>query len=188
MDQGHDDIAGGGGVGALDDHEVAVEDAGVDHRVAGDLEHEVFARAQDAFRHRHPVAFLLDGLDGRAGGDLAEDRQIAAVIRRGWLGGTAVHQLRLERRAALGRGRRGCLLRKFDHLQRPGAVGQAAQEAAFFQGGYQPVDAGLGRQVQGLLHLIEGRRNSALLDPLMDEHQQFVLLAGQHGKPRGTKR
>src|SRR5689334_18208307 len=80
------------------------EDAGVDHRVPGDLQDEVLAGAQDAFRHRHAVAFLLDRLDGRAGGDLAEDGELAAVVGGGRLGWAAVDELGLERSPALGRG------------------------------------------------------------------------------------
>jgi hypothetical protein len=60
-------------------------------------------------------------------------------------------------------------------------VGQAAQEAALLQGGDQAVDAGLGGQVQRVLHLVEGGGDARLLQPLVDEHEQFVLLAREHG-------
>jgi hypothetical protein len=59
-------------------------------------------------------------------------------------------------------------------------VRQTADEAALLQRRDQPVDARLGRQVQRLLHLVEGGRHAGLLDPFMDEHQEFVLLAGEH--------
>jgi hypothetical protein len=44
------------------------------------------------------------------------------------------------------------------------------------------VNAGLGGQIQRVLHLVKGRGNASFLDALMDEHQQFVLFAGQHGQ------
>jgi hypothetical protein len=43
------------------------------------------------------------------------------------------------------------------------------------------VDAGLGAKVEGILHLVERGRDARFLHPLVDEHQQFVLLARQHG-------
>ena len=62
--------------------------------------------------------------------------------------------------------------------KRPRAVGQAAQEAALLQPGDQAVDAGLRLQAQRLLHLVEGGRHARLVEALVDEQQQFVLLAG----------
>ena len=105
----------------------------------------MLAGAQDTFRHRHPVTFLLDRRDGRAGSDLAKDRQLAAVVGGGGNQCRAVDQLGLEGRAAFGRRGGGGLLRKFDHFQRAGPVGQASKEAAFLQSRDQTVDAGLGR-------------------------------------------
>jgi hypothetical protein len=55
---------------------------------------------------------------------------------------------------------------------------QAAQEAALLQAGDQPVDARLRLQVQRLLHLVERRRHTIVVEALVDEHEQFVLLAG----------
>jgi hypothetical protein len=76
----------------------------------------------------------------------------------------------------------GHVLRQFHHLQSAGALLQPLDEAALFQRCDQPVDAGLGFQVQRILHLVEGGRNARLPDALMDEHEQFVLLLGQHLK------
>jgi hypothetical protein len=42
------------------------------------------------------------------------------------------------------------------------------------------MDAGLRTQVERVLHLVEGRRHPGLLQALVDEAQQFELLAGQH--------
>jgi competence protein ComEC len=52
MDEGDDDIAGGGGVGAFDDHQIAVQDAFLDHRVAIDLESEMLAARRSYWRAR----------------------------------------------------------------------------------------------------------------------------------------
>ena len=125
----------------------------------------------------------VDRLDRRAGGDAAEDRQFARVVGDGQIGRRfpAFHELRLERRAALGRGGRGRLLRQLHHLQRAGPVRQAAQKPALLQRRDQAVDARLRRKIQRLLHFIKGGGNPGLLDPLMDEHEKFVLLAGEHG-------
>src|SRR5260221_143470 len=49
---------------------------------------------------------------------------------------------------------------QLDDLDGARPVGQAADEAALFQGGNQPVDAGFGTKVQGVLHFVEGGRNS----------------------------
>jgi hypothetical protein len=62
----------------------------------------------------------------------------------------------------------------------PGAIGQAADEAAFLQRRDQSVDAGLRPQVQSVLHFVEGGRHAGLLDALMDEAEQFELFARQH--------
>jgi len=59
-------------------------------------------------------------------------------------------------------------------------VGQAANETALFERRNEPVNAGLRAKVQCILHLVEAWRNAAFLDPLMDEHQQFMLLSRQH--------
>jgi hypothetical protein len=60
-------------------------------------------------------------------------------------------------------------------------MGKPAQEAALLKRRDEAVDAGLGRQIERLLHLVERRRDAGFLDPLMDEHEKFVLLTGEHG-------
>ncbi len=42
------------------------------------------------------------------------------------------------------------------------------------------MDAGFRRQVERILHLVEGGRNAAFLHPLVDEHQQLMLFSRQH--------
>src|SRR3546814_9490130 len=60
------------------------------------------------------------------------------------------------------------------------AVGKAAEEASFFQGADQPVDARFRLEAERLLHLLERRRNAARVEALLDEVEQFMLLRGQH--------
>src|SRR5262249_24818996 len=59
VDHGNDDIAGIGGLGLLDQGGVAVEDAGVDHRVAPGLKRKMIARTQPFPRHRYHVGPFL---------------------------------------------------------------------------------------------------------------------------------
>jgi hypothetical protein len=94
---------------------------------------------------------------------------------------TGISNARAEAPAAGRRRRRRGCVRQLDHLQRARPVGQAAQEAALFQRGDQAVDAGLGRQIQRLLHFVERGRNAGFLQPLMDEQQKLALLGRQHG-------
>jgi hypothetical protein len=42
------------------------------------------------------------------------------------------------------------------------------------------MDAGFGTQPERVLHLVERGRNAGRRQPLIDEHQQLVLLFGQH--------
>ena len=87
---------------------------------------------------------------------------------------------RVSLAAEAARGAGGRLFRQFGHFKSAGAVGEAADEAAFLQGRDQPVNARLGRQIQRLLHLVERGGDAGLLNPFVDEHQQFVLLAREH--------
>src|SRR5690606_17058169 len=71
--------------------------------------------------------------------------------------------------------------RQAHHLHGPGAVRQAADEAALLQAGDQAVDAGLGPEVERVLHLIKGWRDAVALQVPVDEEQKLVLLFGEHG-------
>ncbi len=66
-------------------------------------------------------------------------------------------------------------LGQLDHLDGARPVGQPADEAALLQRRDQPVDAGLGAQVERILHLVEGGRNAGFLEPLMDKAQAARL-------------
>src|SRR5690606_621359 len=61
--------------------------------------------------------------------------------------------------------------------------GKAADEAALLERRDEAVDAGFRRQVQCVLHLVEGWRNARFLHTLMDEQEEFLLFARQHGIP-----
>ena len=90
----------------------------------------------------------------------------------------ALDHARPERRAP--RRLRHRALRQLQHFKRPRTVGQAAQEAALLERRDQPVDAGLGRQIQGFLHLVERGGDASLLDPVVDEQQEFALFLREH--------
>src|SRR5690606_2935331 len=74
-------------------------------------------------------------------------------------------------------------VRQLAHLERPRPIGQPADETPLLERRDQPVDAGFRPQVERILHLVKGRRYTRLLHPLVDEHEQFVLLARQHNVP-----
>ena len=74
----------------------------------------------------------------------------------------------------------GHIVGQLEHFQGAGALFHAAQEAALFQGGDQAVDAGLGFEVQRLLHFVERRRDAGLAQAIVDKAKQFVLFARQH--------
>src|SRR3546814_8192115 len=69
------------------------------------------------------------------------------------------------------------------HLDGAGAVGQAADEAALFKPGDEPVNARLGLEGEGVLHLVERGRDAVFLKVPVDEEQKLVLLFGEHGSP-----
>jgi hypothetical protein len=53
----------------------------------------------------------------------------------------------------------------------------AAQKSAIFQGGDQAMNARFGPQIERFLHFLKGRGKTGLTQVLVNEHQQFVLLA-----------
>ncbi len=65
---------------------------------------------------------------------------------------------------------------QLDHFDRPGPVGQAADEAALLQRRDQPVDAGFGPQIERVLHLVEGGRHARLFQPLVNEAQEVRIV------------
>jgi hypothetical protein len=169
--------------------------AGVDHRVAAHFEGVVFAGAEHVRRHADGVAAGLQRLDRRARGDAAHHRDrdrtaavvldVAVAIAR-WradLAERAFDDAGGEAAAAGGGGGADSEFRQLDDLDGAGAVRQPADEAALFQRGDQAVDAGLGAQIERILHLVEGGRHAGFLQPLIDESQKFILFAREHLGP-----
>ena len=70
--------------------------------------------------------------------------------------------------------------RQFQHFKRPRPVGQAADEVPFLERTDQPVNARLGLQAERFLHLLERGGNTAVLQPVIDETEQFMLLLREH--------
>ena len=140
----------------------------------------MLAAADHAGGRGNAVDFVLDRLDGRACGDAAEKRDVHRVV-----GGSRNRRRTIAARA-LKRddggvvSARGGGLRQLDHFERPGPVWQAAQEATLLKRCDEPVDAGLGREIERFLHLVERRRHARLFDPLMDEEEEFVLFRRKH--------
>jgi hypothetical protein len=59
-----------------DDDVVAVEDAGVDHRLAADAQHEQVAVSGEVLRDREQLLDVLGGEDARTRGDVAQQRNV----------------------------------------------------------------------------------------------------------------
>jgi len=160
----HDDIAGIGRIAIADNHGVAVEDAGFDHRVALDFESVVFAVADHVERNGNVVRVVLDGRDRHTGSDAAHDRHGNRCVVGHGRGLRRCGRWRLAEAALDHAGREaaaGLLLagrvgfRKLDDLERASPVRQTANEPAFFECRDQTVNAGLRRQVERILHFIE---------------------------------
>src|ERR1700730_5228356 len=163
VDQGDDDAAAFGGVAALYDHCVAIQNTGLDHAVAGHFEGVMLAAAaQQAGGDPPPRALVAQCLDRSAGGDPAVERQVHCldIVRDGCAG------QRIREIAANDRGREppafsrrqgnGRLLRQFYDFQRPRAMRQPSDKPALLKPADQAVDAGFGFEVQSILHLVEG--------------------------------
>ena len=130
---------------------------------------------------------VLDRLDGYARGDAAHDRQLTVCGRlspsatcgtRPRLPSITLGEKPRDRPASPW----GPFRQAHDlHGARP--MGQAAHETPLLERGDEAVDARFGLEVERLLHLVEGGGYASLLQPLMDEHEKLVLLAGEHLVP-----
>lgn len=74
IDQRHDDFTGIGGVRIADDDGVAIEDAGLDHRIALHLQRIMLPPADHFGRHGDFMGIVLDSRDGHARRDAPHDR------------------------------------------------------------------------------------------------------------------
>jgi ComEC/Rec2-related protein len=182
-DERDDDFAVARGASAADQREVSVEDAGLDHRIARDLERVVFAGPEES-RGDGQGRLAFERFDRHAGGDATVQRNLDDIVRR----------LRPGRRGRLERGQRGIavgsganrglrighVLRLAQHFEGAGAVGQATDEAALLECRDQPVDARFRLEVKRFLHLLKRWRYAGFLKPGLNEADQLVLLARQH--------
>ena len=75
-DAGHDDVAVLGRRLLADHHVVAVEDAGLDHRVAADPQHEELPVAGEVLRQRHRLLDVLGREHAGTGGDVTDERHV----------------------------------------------------------------------------------------------------------------
>src|SRR6516165_8509366 len=70
----HDDIAVARVLTLAHDDGIAIEDAGIDHRISFDLERKMLTLGEQLRGHLDGVRAGLDGLDGHTGGNAAHDR------------------------------------------------------------------------------------------------------------------
>jgi ComEC/Rec2-related protein len=182
IDQRHDNVARVGGFGLLDQHGVAFEDAGLDHRIAAHFQREMVAAAEHVGWHVDDLGLVLDRLDRRARRDPAHhwDRDRTAAVIFGTRAHTAERALDDAWGEAAPPHALADLVRQLDDLDGARPVGKAADEAALLQGRDQPVDAGFRPQIERVLHLVERGRNSGFFQPLVDEAQKLELLASEH--------
>ncbi len=148
----------------------------------------MLAAAEQAGRNLDRLR-VAQRLDRRTGGDLAVERQLDRTLGcRHHAAGEALaeiagddigRELLVARRVARADADRG-RLGHAQHFERARAMGQAAQEAALFEAGDQPVDTRLGFEVERVFHLVERGRDAALGEIVVDVDQQLVLFAGEH--------
>src|SRR5690348_5537461 len=118
VDQRHDDLAVPRRVDLANQREIAVENAFLDHRIAGDLERVMFAWSKQRRRNREGFG-TLQGLDWRSCRDPPVERNVHDVICRGR--GDRTNWRDCRRTAAF---------RYLHHFKRAGPVRQPPDEAA----------------------------------------------------------
>src|SRR5216684_8540022 len=188
VDQRHHDIAGLGGLVALDQRHVAVENPGIHHGIAAHLQGVVLSGTEHVRWHADGVTSGLQRLNRCAGGDAAHDRhghRTVAIVLGTDAGAAADPAERAlddagRKTAAAVAATTGRKLGQLDDLDGAGAIGKAANEAALFKGCDEAMDPGLRAQIQRILHLVEGGRNAGFLQAFADESQEFVLFARKH--------
>src|SRR5712691_1703250 len=150
-----------------DDDDVAVEDAGIDHRVALDAQQELLATSGERLGHTQVVLDVLLREQRPAGGDLADERQrmqLAVGPELNRLGGGAAVLQQLER-AWLGR--------------------IAAKVARAFQIREVRMDGRRRGEADLLPDLAHGRRVAVPVDVLDEKVPDLLLSAGQHASLLG---
>src|SRR5262245_21783428 len=150
VEERDDHFAVVGSAPVFDDDVVAVANLLVDHRVALDAEDVGVALADEILGDGDRFA-ADDRLDGNAGGDVPEERQLdgpAAEARR-------------------------------DELDRAAAVPGALDEALFLQVGQVLVDRSERRQTETAADLLQAGRVAVLLDEIVEVVEDFPLTLGQ---------
>src|SRR5713101_3694811 len=188
IDQRHHDVAGLGGLVALDQRHVAIENPCIHHGIAAHLQGVVLSGTEHVRWHADGVTAGLQRLNRRAGGDAAHDRhgnRTVAIVLGSDAGAAADPAERAlddtgRKTAAAVAATAGRKLGQLDDLDGAGAIGKAANEAALFKGCDEAMDPGLRTQIQRILHLVEGGRNARFLQAFADESQEFVLFAREH--------
>ncbi len=184
--QRDDDLAITRVVGAADQRIIAIENPRLDHRIARHLKRIVLARAEQGGGHRqHRLA--LERLDRHTGGDAAMQRNLDDIVGR-LARGCGFHQRcqspAAQSRIAVRRSAGRCLGRDIlgllEHFESARAVGQAADEAALLERRDQPVHSRFRLEIKRFLHFLERRRDAGCFQPLLNEADQFVLLAREH--------
>ena len=66
------------------------------------------------------------------------------------------------------------------YFQRPCPMWQSSQESALLKRLDEPVNTGLGLEIDRFLHFLERRSDAALIKIGVDEKQEFLLFPGQH--------
>src|SRR5262249_41197709 len=132
-------------------------------------------------RHVDGMAARLDRLNRCAGGNAPHHghrhRTSAFVLgRRAYAAEVALYDARREAARPASAVPVGLL----DHFDGTRAIWQPPDEAALLERRDQAVDAGFRAQVEGVLHLVERGGNAGLGQALVDEAQEFELLASQH--------
>src|SRR5688572_10808434 len=93
----------------------------------------------------------------------------------------ALDDIGAEARPLGGREAGAMRIGKLHDFEGAGPIGHAPQEAALLERQDQAMDAGLGLEIEGFLHLLERGGHSVLLQSFIDEEEQFKLFARQHG-------
>src|SRR5919204_5892213 len=135
IDMRNDDIARFGDFCPFQERNVPVENAGFDHAVPAHLEGEMVAGREHLRGHLDDVGLVLNCLDGGARRDASHDRHgngsAAFVIRpRPHTTEMSLDDIRPEAAATTAAGQG---LWQLEHLDRPGAVGQAADKTALLE-------------------------------------------------------
>ena len=168
----HGRIAAGTPIEALQGSEsFSVPAALLDHRIAGDFESIMLAWAKQGSRYGKALC-SLQRLDRRTRGDPPMQRDFDRVVGRcrddGARGGSCgLHCCRTD-------------LRNLEDFKRPRSVREPPDKFAFLERRNEPVNAGLRLEVERLPHLIEAWADARLPEAILDEHEQFMLLGGEH--------